>query len=261
MQIGRFRAQLWPTLATLIGLAMLLSLGTWQFTRYAAKEVLETQQAAKIDLPTVPVQSLAEFTADAVDHRRILATGSLDLDYVFLIKHRIFRGNPGFWIVTPLRLAGDDQAILVNHGWIPKENGEEVAKAFIARADHPKSYEGLVHVLGYVVADRSLRERLAAGHSPAGEPLTYVESYDIEAIASALPYTVNERPVVFTLDPRHTGAPYPIASFDHITEPYLSAEKHLGYAITWYSLALALIAMFITHGLGMLRSQPMGPRT
>src|SRR5690606_20550024 len=107
------------------------------------------------------------------------------------------------------------------------------------------------HMLDRVIEDPRFRASQTTDEVPT------LESYDVTAIADALPHTLPGRPVILTLDARHSGSPFPRASLEHITEPYLTAEKHLGYSVTWFTLALALITMYVCYGLGLLSSRAM----
>src|SRR5262249_34590664 len=50
--------------------------------------------------------------------RTLSATGTYDVGHEVLIRNRSYQGQPGFHVVTPLKLA-DGRALLVNRGWVP----------------------------------------------------------------------------------------------------------------------------------------------
>ena len=59
-------------------------------------------------------------------------TGTYDPAHEVLIRNRSSQGQPGFHVVTPLRLA-DGQALLVNRGWIPLEGRRLPLRARLLR--------------------------------------------------------------------------------------------------------------------------------
>lgn len=257
-----FRFHPWATFFSAIGLALLIALGTWQLNRYQDARQFEADRDARIDEPVV------ELTADDIDRladgdfdfRRVSVTGRWDDQRLFLINHRIYDGHPGYWIVRPL-LIGDDTSgadpvsMPVNQGWIHRDDGPERAEQLYAETwDEPVELTGLVHRLDDVVPDHDFRQTLEDGAAPDG--VSTLNSYDIDAIdragdaadlPSALVLTVGED------DPEDHDEL--TASYDHITDPYLTADTHFGYMLTWYTLAVALIAMWFAHGLGLLRSR------
>ncbi|MBA2662186.1 MAG: SURF1 family protein [Bradymonadaceae bacterium] len=251
--MSRFRVSLWPTLATLVGLSILLSLGTWQSLRYLEKSADEAQRDERRVLALSDIHALSDL-GPALDYRQVRVHGRVDPAHTFLIKHRTHLGKPGFWLISALVLDGQQEMLLVNRGWLPYREGRELAQGL--RGSDEEVFVGLVHTLERVIADQRLRERIQVG-TIEPEELVELDTYDLTAILGTLPMPTTTRPVIITLTDAHSGAPYPIASTDQITAPYLTADKHLGYATTWYTMALALLAMFIAYGMGMLRSRAM----
>ena len=261
----KFRIRFWSTFFTTLGLALLIFLGTWQAQRYLSKKSFEEARDEQINLPVLAQPSLEEIAGGAVDFRQIRLAGTWDRDRSFLVKHRIYRGQPGFWLITPLLVSDPDQeestALLVNRGWLPFSGGEERAAALLASLPQGEvKVEGLLHLLEYVVPDRGTRQSLAA--SPFSGGILAIDSYDTEAMNQATPARGFDRPLVLTIG-ADTLSPdsYPLASFDHITEPYLTSETHFGYALTWYVLAIALLAIWIANGLGLLHASAYDPST
>jgi surfeit locus 1 family protein len=249
----RFRLRLWPTVGTLVGLAILVSLGTWQTNRFIEKLDVETERDARLGAEPIQIRSLADFEQRAASFRPVALLGELDPDYAFLFNHRVHDGTPGYWLGGVLRFADGDGAVLVNRGWVHRDEALRVAKA--PPPTGTDRYRGLVHVPRRVVADTHMRERLDTGQSALdGEPTEW-DTYDIEAINDALPHTMPDEPAIVVFGPEQTLHPYPIASFEHVTAPFMTSERHLGYAVFWYTTALALLAMYLAAGFGYIGSQ------
>ncbi|RAL21595.1 hypothetical protein DL240_12115 [Lujinxingia litoralis] len=245
------------TFFALLGLGILLSLGSWQALRYQQKSHAEGQRDALAEATPRPISDLAALNRGELDFHPVTVRGEFLSDRAFLIKHRVHQNKPGYWLVSPLRLPSDE-LLLINRGWVPYERGEAIARSLLEASAGEQEFHGLVHFLDYVVADTPARQRLARGE--ASEAILLWDSYDTEGMHSALEGTTAQRAVIVTLAPDHSGEPYPIASLAHITEPYLTAEKHFGYALTWYSLAVALIVIYAAAGFGVLHAQPMATR-
>lgn len=111
------------TVATVLFVALTLSLSRWQFDRAAEKRALEARYHESLLREPADLASL-DFSAGIGGHRyaRVLAAGSYDPPGVFLVDNRMLRGAPGYWVLSPFRLsggAGGGPTALVARGWVP----------------------------------------------------------------------------------------------------------------------------------------------
>ena len=255
-----FRTSFWPTAATLVGLAMLLSLGTWQYSRYRQKLRLEAERHQRMKGDSVRVDSLAAFDKNTGPFSPVEVRGHLDPRYTFLFAHRFHNGKPGYWIGGVLRFDSGKGAVLVNRGWVHVRDAHEFVKT--PPSDTTQVFEGLVDQPERIIADDDTRKELAAGKIHLDGQVTEWETFDLKAVSDALPFDMPPKPTVVILGPKHSGNPYPVASFDYITHPYLTSERHLSYAVFWFATAIALLSMYLAAGFGYLgsRSVPEPPR-
>ncbi len=254
----KFQTSFWPTAATLVGLAILLSLGTWQFGRYRQKLRLEAERHQRMKGDPVRVDSLAEFKKKTGPFQPVVLRGHLDPHYTFLFAHRFHNGKPGYWIGGVLRFESGKGAVLVNRGWVYIQDAKRFART--PPSDKPQIFEGLVDQPEQIIADTDMRKRLAAGKVVLENHSTDWETFDLKAVSDALPFDMPDQPTVVILGPKHSGNPYPVASFDYITHPYLTSERHLSYATFWFATAIALLSMYLAAGFGYLGSREPMPR-
>ena len=230
-----WRSLLIPALAAF---AVLIALGTWQVERKAWKEGLiaaldERLAAAPVALP--PQAAWPKLDPAADEYRRVKFTAAFDNGkeaYVYAAGSA-FRpdiSGPGFWVFTPARLA-DGATVMVNRGFVPE-----------ARKDAPTRAEGqLAGPVEIIGALRFADER--HWFSPADEPshnlwftrdpLAIATAKGIGAVAPF--YVEQEAPVP------PGGLPQPGKLVVNLR------NAHLGYAITWYGLALALAGVFAVY--------------
>lgn len=90
--------------------------------------------------PRLDPEAIHEF-----DYRRVYARGHLRHDQEMLIGPRLWEGEDGFMVVTPLERGNGESTVLVNRGWIPRKLANQ--------KDRP---EGLPQ--GEVVVEGLLRE-------------------------------------------------------------------------------------------------------
>lgn len=225
--IRRFRPRLWPTLATLLGLAVLLGLGTWQLHRLAWKRDLIAVAEAGLAAPPVelpPGEDLA-----AVDFRRVAVLGTYLHGAAFAFGLEASGGEPGARLVTPFRLA-DGRVILVDRGWLP----EDLLPPNVPGGLEPEGPQPLVGVARWRAEPG--RNWLTPADQAAGRRWF---AWDVPAIAAATGLPV--LPLVVTLERSEGPAGLPRAT------PVRAEFRndHLGYAVTWYGLAAGLVGVYL----------------
>ncbi len=222
----RFRPRLWPTLATLLGIAALLSLGTWQLQRLAWKRDLIAHAEAQLAAPpaVLPASDLAEF-----DYRPVSATGAYLHDLAFAFGFSAEGGRPGGRLITPFRLV-DGRTILVDRGWMP----EDLLPPRVPTGLEPTGTLTLVGI------GRWRGEAPRSWLSPDDTPgLRRWYNWDVPAMEQALSLPLERLEMVIERSEGPEGLPK--AEPVSVNFP----NDHLGYALTWYGLALALLAIYI----------------
>lgn len=223
---GTFRPRLWPTLATLAGLAILLSLGTWQLQRMAWKREIIAHAEAQL---AAPAQPLPAGDLSALDYRRVSAAGSYLHHLAFAFGFSAENGRPGGRLITPFRLS-DGRTILVDRGWIP----EDLLPPNVPDGLQPNGTVALEGIARW--RDDAKRGWLVPDDTPA---LRRWYNWDIPAMAEALGIAIE--PLLLVLERSEGPAELPNAKPVSIDFP----NDHLNYAITWYGLALVLLVIYI----------------
>src|SRR5512139_2462795 len=109
-------------LAALFALAATARLGVWQLDRAAQKIALQQRIDRRDALPPLDASALATTAeaAEAQHHRRVVLRGRWIGEHTVWLENRQMGGRPGFYMLTPLRLA-DGTAVLVQRGWVPRD--------------------------------------------------------------------------------------------------------------------------------------------
>ena len=205
-------------LAALPVLAVLLALGTWQVRRLAWKTDMLATIAASEAGPPVPLG------AAPVPYAKVVATGRFDHGREALLGLEVRGTTLGAHLLVPL-LRDGAPPLLVDRGWVPMERDRAV--------DRPP---GEVAVTGYV---RPADER--DWNSPKDDPVGrrfYI--LDTAAIGAALGLPPPAPYGLVALAPPGTPATRLPAAPTTLPRPN---HPHLGYAITWYGLAAALVGV------------------
>ncbi len=207
----------WPLLAALPVLAVLLALGTWQVRRLHWKEAVLAQLAAAEHAAPVPLDA-----ALPQPWTRLQVTGRLDNEREVLLGAEVRGSRMGAQLVTPLLRPGQPP-LLVLRGWVPLDRTQPINRP-----------TGEVTVTGYV------REGEQAGWVAAkDDPVTRLfYTFDPSAIGQALGLPpVLPFGLVAVGEAMGSQLPVPATSLPKPENP------HLGYALTWYGLALTLVGV------------------
>ncbi len=232
LRLGRLqlRAGLWPTLATLALLPALVGLGLWQLDRAEQKLRLQAEYDRRQQEPAVRLLSVLE-NPEALRFRRVMARGRYEPEHQILIDNRVHRGQVGYHVLTPLRLEDGAVRVLVNRGWVALGQDRSVLPDI-------EVAKGIVEVAGLAVLPQTKGFRLG-GAKPPGEGWQPVWQYlDLDVFQASVTYPV--QPIVILLDPDSAGG-----FVRHWARLDAGITTHQGYAFQWFSLAVALAAIYI----------------
>ena len=214
----RFRPTLWPTLGVAALVAATVGLGNWQRHRGLEKEALREQyeRAAR--------QSPLELTgvsadAAALRFRPVRASGVFDGRRQVLIDNKVYRGRPGFDVVTPLKLASGDRYVLVDRGWIALGS----YRSELPQVPPPR---GAIRVEGRINLPPAhyLELKVDAGTGPVRQNL------DIDRIAAATGLPL----LPFVIEQSGDAGDSLVRDWP---PPDFGIDQHRSYMLQWYSLA------------------------
>jgi surfeit locus 1 family protein len=113
----RFRPALRPGVFAAAVVVLTVALGNWQTRRADEKLELSRRldEAARGAVLTVPA---APASADAFEHRRVVARGTWVRSATLFLDNKVHAGAAGYEVLTPLKLEGAGLHVLVDRGWI-----------------------------------------------------------------------------------------------------------------------------------------------
>jgi surfeit locus 1 family protein len=204
-----------PALVALPVLAVLVFLGTWQVQRLHWKTALLAEIAAAEAAPAVPL------SADPRPWAKVAATGRLDHGREALLGLEVRGPVLGSHLLVPL-LREDAPPLLVDRGWVPLESRTQIARP-----------EGPVTLEGYIRPGETRGLFAATSDTASRRFYSFVPTEIAEALG--LPQVA---PFGLVVLGSANGLPDPARTLPRPT------NSHLGYAITWYGLALSLLGVF-----------------
>jgi surfeit locus 1 family protein len=239
----RDRNLLVPTLMTLVGLAVLLSLGAWQLQRKQWKDglIADIQRGlSEIPAPLDDPPGLWRVLGQR-EYHPVTAKGVFrhaDERHLFAVED----GVAGWHIYTPLDMA-NGLTVIVNRGFVTEE---------LKDPDTRKAGE----IAGEVTLTGLVRQPgKATWFTPAADRARNVWFWrDLDGMVASFTSGAPQRQVLpffidAKADPPNPGG-WPKGGITHLDIP----NRHLEYAITWFGLAAALLAVFAVYAWPRLRS-------
>ena len=215
-------------LVALVLIVFLTSLGFWQLSRAQEKKVL--------------LQSYAERTAHKPyaatelqapnDWRffRVELTGKFDNAHTILLDNKTMNGVVGYEVYTPFKADDMNQAILIDRGFIPLGANRNEVPTIKPASEHNVTVSGMLNLPPrYVSLGQMLATKVAAW------PLR-VEYINLPKLANLTEYPLY--PYVLNIDPKNPAA-FKVEWQVNVMGP----ERHMGYAVQWFALALTLLIL------------------
>ncbi len=258
MPTVKFRPTLWPTLITVPALAVLVTLGGWQLHRMQWKAALIDELQIRGGAPAIPLPVDSRIPTSDLLHRPVKVTGRFIYDAERHLLNRVRDGTPGINLMTPLVRSDGGPTLMVDRGWAPMNwpagadrNGgaaaQEVEVTGIVRTPEPAGW-------------------LTPANRPDKNDWYYVDLSAMAGSVGVLPfvdyyvYATGEAPVVHEPANGETAAAadgdaaagkaetrqapaFPIPNTWRVELP----NNHLSYAITWFALAVALLAVYLVY--------------
>ncbi|MBU6478627.1 MAG: SURF1 family protein [Xanthomonadaceae bacterium] len=222
--------------------AGLILLGNWQVRRYHLKLKIAHDIATRVHAPPVEAPGPAQWPRIAAGHEQYL---HVRLHGRFIDSQTLVRGSSskgyGYWVMAALR-TDRGFIVLVNRGYVPPEPSGAPASSKIAPPGGEVTLTGLLRLTeprgGFL------------RHNQPKKDLWY--SRDVAAIAAADHLPADQVAPYFVDADAAAGESGP--PFAGLTSTYIYNHS-LGYAITWYLLALGtlLAAAIVIHHEWQLR--------
>ncbi len=229
-------------------------LGLWQLDRAEQKRQIMQRQQAQRDAPPVVLRGdlpAPELDAERLEYAAVELTGNWLKHREILLDNRVHSGRNGCHVLTPLKITGSNQVVLVNRGWVgwgpdravlPKTTArtEELTvigrialisdAAFTLAKETQDASDGRWPVL-WQNLDLSRYESLLGREAPPLELLPFVVKMD------ANPVGVDGDGKV--ADPDDDGY---VRDWFEPTDLWIA--RHTAYAVQWFGLGLTAVGLY-----------------
>jgi len=228
------------TWITLLLLPLLIGLGSWQLQRADEKRKLERAWQTMQSEPVIEVT--ASNLQQLPDYQRVWVQGVFLSEPIWLLDNKQRHGRVGYEVINVF-LMDSGEHLLINRGWQP-------ATANRGDLSHDPIDTRAVRLFG---------ELMTASHHPLliGTPLADTSTsialaIDPAAMSEASSIDLSAR--YLRLDDTSAAAlvtEWPISA--------TSSNKHLGYAVQWFAMAIALSVWFVVANTRWFRRTAITP--
>ncbi|MRV73124.1 SURF1 family protein [Duganella sp. FT92W] len=231
----KFRFRLIPFIATVLLVALGVSLGQWQDRRAEYKMAQELRlQAGRTGAPLdIGAQPMS---ASLVEFRRVRMTGEFVAAWPIYLDNRPYQGRAGFYLLMPFKIAGTDMHVLVARGWLPRNMADR------NQVPDYRTPSGTVTVEG--VARLGPGQVMQLGTPPALQRHAIVQNATVQEVAAASGLRMQP----FVVEQAAPAGPEDTGIVHDWPAPSTGVDKHKGYAFQWYGLALMALLFFVVTG-------------
>jgi surfeit locus 1 family protein len=219
----------WTTLLVIAAVGVAIRLGVWQMDRLEQRRAFNVETLRRLHAEPLKLNDGLPSGVDleTLKYRAVVARGVYDPSQTLALKNQMWQQQTGIDLITPLIIEGRDEVVLINRGWLQQS---EANPDRWARFELPS---GVVEVRGWI----RLTDVINGVDAKAASPERTWFRMDIDQIQKGftrrlMPIYIEQSP-----EPSWTTKPYRRA-----LDRGLDDGPHIGYAITWFTLAIFLSA-------------------
>lgn len=226
----RFRPGLLPTVAVAVLTPSLAALGFWQLDRADQKRRLKSNFESGAETVSLSGEEDIAGLGDLRRYQRIVMEGRFDSGRQFLIDNITDGGAAGYYVLTPFAPAGASTWVVVNRGWVARDFSA-AALPDVAIDETPR------RLLGRVARLPRPGLELAGAETAQSWPrvVQFPTMVELEEILQR-----QLAPVSVLLD-----ADADDGFLRRWRPAELGPERHVGYAVQWFALALTLVIIYL----------------
>lgn len=228
----------WLSILCFLGIfGFLFSLGIWQLHRAEEKKQWLASRDRHAQKKPIKLQDLNK--QPLLNYVPIELTGHYKAHPLVFLDNKMYRHQVGYQVLVPFVPKGGDQWVWVNRGWIPRGKSRDILPEVKVPAGE-LSLMGILHLpeksgflLGKNLEKVNARSwRLQTFRTDVLDPVSKQAFYPFELWLMA-DHAGDEAMWVRDWEPKVSVSP----------------ERHVGYAVQWFGLAIVFFLVFvILHG-------------
>jgi surfeit locus 1 family protein len=228
IKFNKYRIELFPLLFTILSLLVLVSLGFWQLIRLKEKNLFLT--LVETNLKNLPVDFISANNGTLYSKIRIKGQFLTGKDVHLYGRRSMAIEKDGYYLLSPFQ-TDNNEIIMVARGWFSRQDKKNI--------DNIKNSLN-EEVIGIALPDENKRFFIPENDFKHNIWFTL----NLTQMSSILGVRLEKFYLLMQADKSNISnmlKPLPINNLLNIR------NDHLEYALTWFSLALALAAIFIMY--------------
>ena len=228
-------------LVLMVCVPVFIKLGLWQYNKARLKQEIQTSYNASLDYEALSLPAKLE-NLDEWKYKKVKVTGHYETKYQILLDNQVEDSRAGFHVVTPLKLAGRSDYVLVNRGWIPGNTTHTDLPTISTPAQ-------LVEIVGLVWVPSKKIFTLESAQQKNQSNKVW-QHMDLDRYQKNV--AINVLPIVIKLDANSKAGGF-------VRNWQLPAEKiatNMGYAYQWFGFAVASILIFLYTSINKVSNNP-----
>jgi surfeit locus 1 family protein len=225
-------ARLLVLLATVVGVASTSRLMLWQLDRAHQKVTLQSALDARSVQPPIDLADLARTAeaASAQHYRRVHLRGQWVPGHTVFLENRQMNARVGFEVLTPLRLDSQADAVLVQRGWVPRDQLDRTRLPLVPTPS------GVVEVEGRIAPPPARLYEFGASAPGVIRQNLDLGAFSRETGLALRPLSVQQ------LDAAASASDGLLRQW---SQPAVDVQKHYGYAFQWGALGALMTGLYV----------------
>jgi len=216
------------TLIVLIGVFVLIRLGFWQLNRLESRREFNAHYLEQISASQINLNDDSNYQdLLSMEYRHVEVSGNYDFSNEIYLQNQAWNNLPGYKVVTPLIMDGDNDVVFIDRGWISLDDLEEIQ---LINSQYKKH-----QILKGIIRLPQSKSDFGGKNSPQNESDSKFFLYvDLGLFQEEVDYPL--LPIYIQIyDEKNNEKPY-----SSLPEIEISEGPHLGYAIQWFFFASLL---------------------
>ena len=218
--------------ATLVGTVLTGNLGAWQLRRAAQKVALQDALDTRAKQRPIEQRELATTQREALEqrYRPVTLHGHWIPERSVFLENRQMRDRVGFYVVTPFQLTDRPDAVLIQRGWVPRDQRD---RTLLPPVPTPA---GEIVIEGQLAPPPSRLYDLGGAESGLIR-----QNIDVEAFKAESGLTLAPLSVLQSSSPSTAGD----GLLREWPRPAVDVQKHYGYAFQWFAICALMAGLYV----------------
>lgn len=233
------------TLIVIVCIPLFIKLGLWQYHKAEMRQSIQDQYESSLNKQVAKLKDYLTQPA-VLQYQQASVRGHYETQYQFLLDNQVENSQAGFHVITPFKIEGTDQYVLVNRGWIIGADSHDKVPTF-ATPGQLLELKGMV----WVPSDKifTLEAKVDGNQQQAKQWQHVWQHLDMKKFKQTAPIQVLD--VIIKLDPTDKAGGF----VRNWQMPPSKIMTNLGYAYQWFGFAFASLAIYLYTSVKRIKTE------